>query len=226
MRVNTNRWNRLRYTLYAPFYDLVARRLGRGRRRALELLDVREVERVLLVGCGTGLDLELLPRGANVTAVDLTPAMVEKTLSRAASLGMRVDARVMDAAKLDFPDASFDCVVLHLILAVVPDPYATAREAARVLRPGGRASIFDKFLPDAGRASLVRRAANVLTNAFATNINRRLGDILAGTPFKMATDEPSVFGGAFRVVIVTGSRVIPHREDGAESPSDGASQAL
>ena len=46
MRVNTNRWNRLRYTAYAPFYDLIARRLGRGRRRAIELLNVREGERV------------------------------------------------------------------------------------------------------------------------------------------------------------------------------------
>lgn len=203
MRVNTNRWNRLRYTLYAPFYDLVGRRLGRGRRRALELLEVREGERVLIVGCGTGLDLELLPRGARVTAVDLTPAMVEKTRARAAALGMQVDARVMDAARLELPDASFDCVILHLILAVVPDPYSTAREAARVLRPGGRASVFDKFLPDEGEPSLLRRAANVLTNVFATEINRRLGDILAGTRLQVVRNEASVFGGAFRVVIAT-----------------------
>jgi len=201
MRVNTNRWNRLRYTAYAPFYDLVARRLGRGRRRAIELLDVREGERVLIVGCGTGLDLELLPRGAQVTAVDLTPAMVEKTRARAAALGMTIDARVMDAAALDLADGTFDCVLLHLILAVVPDPHSTAREAARVLRAGGRASIFDKFLPDEGSPSLLRRMVNLVTNVFATEINRRLGDILQGTPLRVVTNEGSVFGGAFRVVI-------------------------
>lgn len=201
MRVNTNRWNRLRYTLYAPFYDLVARRLGRGRRRAVELLNVRDGERVLIVGCGTGLDLELLPRAAQVTAADLTPAMVEKTRARAVALGMSVDARVMDAARLDFGDGSFDCVLLHLILAVVPDPYSTAREAARVLRPGGRASIFDKFLPDAGSPSVARRVLNGITTLFATEINRRLGDILSGTPLRVVTNEPSVFGGAFRVVV-------------------------
>lgn len=201
MAINTNRWNRLRYTLYAPFYDLIARRLNRGRRRAIELLDVRNGERVLIVGCGTGLDLELLPRGARITAIDLTPAMVEKTRARAESLGMNVGARVMDAAKLDFDDAAFDVVILHLILAVVPDPYSTAREAARVLRPGGRVSIFDKFLPDAAEASLARRVVNVLTNVFATEINRRLGEILDGTGLRVMTNEPSVFGGAFRVVI-------------------------
>lgn len=201
MRINTNRWNRARYTLYAPFYDLFVRRLARGRRRAVELLHVRPGERVLIDGCGTGLDLELLPRDCAVTAIDLTPAMVEKTRARAASLGMEIDARVMDAARLDFADEAFDCVLLHLILAVVPDPYSTAREAARVLRRGGRASVFDKFA--SGPPSLPRRALNVLTNVVATDITRSLPDIVAGTGFDVAHEEPSAFGGLFRVATLT-----------------------
>jgi len=201
VRINTNRWNRARYTLYAPFYDLIVRRLGRGRRRAIALLNVQPGERVLVDGCGTGLDLELLPRDCLVTAVDLTPAMVEKTRARAASLGMQVDARVMDAARLDFADESFDCVLLHLILAVVPDPHSTAREAARVLRRGGRATVFDKFA--SGRPSLGRRAFNVLTNAVATDITRSLADVLAGSGLDVVREEPSVFGGVFRVATLS-----------------------
>ncbi|HEV7239822.1 MAG TPA: methyltransferase domain-containing protein [Thermoanaerobaculia bacterium] len=199
MSINTNRWNRARYTLYAPFYDLLARRLGTGRRRAIELLNVQPGERVLIDGCGTGLDLELLPRDCRITAIDLTPVMVEKTRARAEALGLSIDARVMDAASLDFADESFDCVVLHLILAVVPDPHSTAREAARVLRRGGRASIFDKFA--SGRVSLARRVLNVVTNFFATDITRRLEDVLAGTELQVVREEKSVFGGVFRVVI-------------------------
>lgn len=199
MRINTNAWNRARYTLYAPVYDLFARRLARGRRRAVELLDVRPGERVLIDGCGTGLDLELLPRGCIVTAIDLTPAMVEKTRARAAQLGMTIDARTMDAAALEFGDETFDVVILHLILAVVPDPQSTAREAARVLRRGGRASIFDKFA--SGRASLARRALNVLTNIVATDITRSLDTILAGTTLRVVREEGAAFGGVFRVAI-------------------------
>jgi phosphatidylethanolamine/phosphatidyl-N-methylethanolamine N-methyltransferase len=195
MRINTNRWNRLRYTLYAPFYDVVARWLARGRRRSIELLQVRANERVLIDGCGTGLDLALLPRDAHITAIDLTPAMVAKTSERASALHVQVDARVMDAAKLEFADESFDCVVLHLILAVVPDPQATAREACRVLRRGGRVAIFDKFA--VGRASWFRRALNIVTNVFATDITRDLQDVLAGTDLEIVHDE----GGLFRVVI-------------------------
>lgn len=200
--IDTNRWNRIRYTLYAPFYDLIVRRIARGRRRAIELLNVQAGERVLIVGCGTGLDLELLPRNARITAIDLTPAMVEKTRTRAAALGMDVDARVMDAARLDFDDAVFDCAVLHLILAVVPDPYRTAAEASRVLRIGGRASVFDKFLPGDRAPSLLRRIANGVTRVVATEINRRIGDILAGTGLEIVRDEPSVFGGTFRVLLL------------------------
>ena len=199
MGVNTNRWNRIRYSLYAPFYDVFVRRLARGRRRAIELLDVQPGERVLIVGCGTGLDLELLPKGCAITAIDLTPAMVEKTRARASALGLTIDARAMDAAKLDFADASFDCVLLHLILAVVPDPHATAREASRVLRRGGRVSIFDKF---ADRASIARRALNVVTNLVATDITRSLGDILGATPLRVVREERSAFG-LFRVAIAT-----------------------
>jgi phosphatidylethanolamine/phosphatidyl-N-methylethanolamine N-methyltransferase len=201
--VNTNRWNRLRYTLYAPIYDLVARRINAGRRRALELLAPREGERLLIVGCGTGLDLELLPRGVQVTAIDITPAMVEKTAARASALGMTVDARVMDASRLELPDGMFDCVLLHLVLAVVPDPYGTAREAARVLRSGGRASIYDKFVADGARPSMGRRVVNLITNAVATDITRRLGDILAATPLEVVLEEPSILGGTFRVVLAT-----------------------
>lgn len=200
MAVNTNRWNRLRYTLYAPFYDLVVGRIGRGRRRAIDLLNVQPGERVLIDGCGTGLDLELLPRDCRITAIDITLAMVEKTRARAAALGMAIDARVMDAASLDFAGESFDCVVLHLVLAVVPDPYGTAREAERVLRPGGRVSIFDKF---AHRPSVFRRALNVVTNFVATDITRNVEDILAKTELRVTHHEPSAFGGVFRVVLAT-----------------------
>lgn len=209
MRVNTNRWNRVRYTLYTPVYDLFVRRLARGRRRAIELLNVQPGERVLIIGCGTGLDLELLPREARIDAIDLTPSMVERTRARATILGIDAAVRVMDAATLDYADGTFDAVILHLILAVVPDPFSTAREAGRVLRDGGRVSIFDKFLPDHARPSVVRRLANAIARVVATELNRRLAPLLADTGLRVVRDESSIFGGMFRVVVCT--RIPRHR---------------
>jgi phosphatidylethanolamine/phosphatidyl-N-methylethanolamine N-methyltransferase len=201
MPFNTLGWNRVRYTLLAPLYDRVAG-FRPQRRRSFELLAPRTGERILIDGCGTGADLAFLPAGVQVVATDLTPAMVERTRQRARSLGRDVDARVMDAQALDLPDAWFDAVVLHLILAVVPDPAAAVREAERVLRPGGRAVVFDKWVPEGRRPSLLRRAANLVASAAATDITRRLGDVLAGTSFVVEHREPAGAGGFFSIALL------------------------
>ncbi len=198
MPVNTNAWNRVRYTALAPLYDRVAG-FRAQRRRSLELLDLQPGERVLVVGCGTGLDLEWIPRGVEVVATDLTPAMVERTRARAERLGIPVDARVMDAQAMELPDASFDAVVLHLILAVVPDPVAAIREAERVLRPGGRAVVFDKWVPDDRAPSPARRLLNLAANLVATDVTRRLGDLVRRTGLRVEHREPVGVGGFFSV---------------------------
>jgi phosphatidylethanolamine/phosphatidyl-N-methylethanolamine N-methyltransferase len=77
---------------------------------------------VLIVGAGTGLDLDYVPEGVEITAIDVTPAMLRRLTRRAARTGRCVSVRVMDARHLTFPDESFDAVILHLILAVMPQP--------------------------------------------------------------------------------------------------------
>ena len=90
MPINSNRWNRLRYTVYAPLYDRVARFQG-PRRRSIELLVLRPGERVLIDGAGTGADLDFIPDGVEVVATDLAPPIVERICARAALLGRDVD---------------------------------------------------------------------------------------------------------------------------------------
>ncbi len=201
MTINTTRWNRVRYTLWAPLYDRVAS-FTRQRRRSIELLGLRPGERVLVDGAGTGADLAFIPPGVAVVAIDLTPAMVPRIRRRAASLGRPVDARVMDAEHLDFPDASFDAVILHLIVAVVPDPQAAVREAARVVRPGGRVAVFDKFVADGARPSLVRRALNPIANTLFTDLTRSLGPLLVGTGLRVVHREPALLGRFFEIAIL------------------------
>jgi phosphatidylethanolamine/phosphatidyl-N-methylethanolamine N-methyltransferase len=178
MSLNTTDWNRVRYTAYAPFYDALVRPFQKARRRAIEQLELQAGERVLIIGAGTGLDLLFLPDTIAVTAIDITPAMLQRTAQRAQQLGREVPTAVMNAHLLGFPSAMFDCVLLHLVLAVVPHPVACAWEAARVLKVGGRSSIFDKFLPDDESHPPLRRALNVVTNAAFSDINRQLGPLL------------------------------------------------
>ena len=77
MKIESNAWNRLRYSVWAPFYDLVGRRFD-PYRRALARLDLQAGQRLLLVGAGTGDDLPYVPAGVRTVATDLTPAMLAR----------------------------------------------------------------------------------------------------------------------------------------------------
>lgn len=196
----TNRWNRVRYRLYAPLYDLLARPLEPGRRRAIERLDPEPGEEVLLLGSGPGMDLDHLPTGVSATAVDLLPTMVRRTEARAEGLDRAVTAAVGDAHRLPFADDAFDAVLLHLVLSVVPDPAAVAQEADRVLAPDGRASLYDKFGPMDGRPSFVRRLANPAARALFADLNRPLEPMLADTSLTAGRRE-SFLGGLYTVTV-------------------------
>ena len=201
MSLNTNAWNRLRYTLYLPVYDIIADRIFRKyRRRSVQLLHAKPDAAILLLGAGTGLDLSYLQGYSNLTAIDITPGMIAKLKQRADKLHVPVTAQVMNGQQLAFADASFDAVVLHLILAVIPDPVACIKEVERVLKPGGTAMVFDKFLPDGQQPSLLRCLFNQVANTLFSDINRTIGSIVSHTSLQVELNEPAALGGTFRLV--------------------------
>jgi ubiquinone/menaquinone biosynthesis C-methylase UbiE len=195
-------WNRLRYTVWAPAYDALVRAAGfdAARRLSIDRLRLAPSDRVLIVGAGTGLDLDFLPSNVDVTAIDVTPAMLKHLERRAARAGRFVTTRIMDARQLAFPESSFDAVVMHLILAVMPQPERGLKEAVRILKPAGRIAVFDKFLGDEERPALKRRVLNAIAKPLFSDLNRRLGPLIAGTPLVIEHDEPIAFGGTYRVV--------------------------
>jgi phosphatidylethanolamine/phosphatidyl-N-methylethanolamine N-methyltransferase len=199
--LNTTQWNKIRYSLYAPFYDLIGRPLQPYRRRAIALLDPKPEQNILIVGAGTGLDLHFLRSVNHITLTDIAPPMVRRIERRAASLSMSVTAMEMDAQHLDFPDRSFDAVVCHLILAVVPDASACIREVSRVLKPGGRISVFDKFLRHGTQPSLVRQLLNPVTSALFSEINRQAEPLMQEAGFVVLHDEPVLLNGMFRILL-------------------------
>jgi len=200
VRLNSNRWNRLRYTFWAPVYDTLVGAFDERRRHSLRLLDLSPGERVLIVGAGTGADLPHVPPACAVLATDLTPAMLAAARPRARR---GIHLALMDGQRLAVPTASFDAVVLHLILAVIPDPVLCLREAARALRPGGRVVVLDKFVR--GRAPLALRLINPLARLLFSEMTRDFEDILArsNVPLLVARDEPALLGGLYRHLLLT-----------------------
>jgi ubiquinone/menaquinone biosynthesis C-methylase UbiE len=154
--------------------------------------------RVLVAGAGTGLDLPLLPPAHRYVALDLSRAMLARARPKRGALA--IEFVEGDAQRMPFADGAFDFVILHLIVAVVPSPQRCLAEVARVLRPGGRALVFDKFLRHGERAWL-RRALNPLLSRVATRTDVVLEDALKGAPSLSVTeDRPALAGGWFRLV--------------------------
>lgn len=81
---------------------------------------------------------------------------------------------------------------------------------------GGRIAVFDKFLRDQERTSLKRRLFNAFSKPLFSDLNRRLGPLIAGTPLVIEHDEPVAFGGTYRVV------TLMKADRGSQSPG-GAS---
>lgn len=184
------------YRLFAPVYDLFIRRASESARaESVSRLPSNAGARVLIVGIGTGLDAPHLPPGNAYVGIDLTAAMLARV--------PRTDGLALvrgDAMRLPFADEAFDFVVLHLIVAVVPRPDRCLAEAERVLRPGGRALLLDKFLRPGERAP-VRRTLNALSRHVATRLDVVFEEAVAAAPrLAIESDVPVLAGGWFRSI--------------------------
>jgi ubiquinone/menaquinone biosynthesis C-methylase UbiE len=165
---------RARYDRIARFYDMMESGMERGRFsewRPRLWAEVRGPE-VLEVGVGTGKNFPYYPQDVNVTAIDLSPRMLEKAEQRAEREGIRVDLRVMDAQHLDFPDDRFDTVVTAFVFCSVPDPVLGLRELRRVTKRDGRVLLLEHVRPPGllGHASDVVNP--VVVRLWGANVNR------------------------------------------------------
>jgi len=149
--------SRREYSVLAPVYDLVWRRYVRvTTARTIACTPVRAHARILDVGCGTGVLLDVLARAPvplRLSGVDLTPRMLAAAGRRLAGAA---DLAIGDAARLPFDDGTFDVVVSSSVLHEVPRPGEALDECARVLAPGGTLVVTDWRADDRGTRSYVR----------------------------------------------------------------------
>jgi len=188
------------YTFLAPIYDCIVKpAFVELRQKNLGRLNPAVDKEILLTGIGTGLDIPWLPEGPRYTGIDLTPAMLERAKKQ---IGSRKDIQLKtaDAMHLPFDDGRFDTIIMHLILAVVPDPLRALQEAQRVLRPGGRILVLDKFIRP-GQLALSRRLLSLFMRHIATRTDVVFEPLLEQCPqLTLIRDEPALARGWFRYI--------------------------
>ncbi|MBF0414212.1 MAG: class I SAM-dependent methyltransferase [Magnetococcales bacterium] len=98
---------------------------------------------ILFMAAGTGLDFPCFPPGQRVTAIDISPKMLERARVRAQQYPGHIELMEMDARAMTFPDGCFDQVYTSCTFCSVPDPISGLKEIRRVLKPGGMLRMFE-----------------------------------------------------------------------------------
>jgi ubiquinone/menaquinone biosynthesis C-methylase UbiE len=170
---------RKRYDRLAPFYDLLEAPLERFRfsswRKGLKNRVIGK--RGLEAGVGTGKNFRHYPSNVRITAIDVSPRMLDRAEKRAQTLGIEVDLRQMDVQELQFRDQSFDTVFATFVFCSVPDPVLGLRELRRVCKTGGRLLLLEHMRPENQFFGALFDALNpLIVRMSGANINRKTID--------------------------------------------------
>ncbi len=199
----TQRIHRI-YERYADRYDaemsqFERRMLGDGRKWACS----QATGDVLEIAVGTGRNLAFYPDGVRLTGIELSEAMLERAKARARELGRDVTLRIGDAQALDFPDETFDTVVITLALCTIPDDGKALAEARRVLRPRGRLILLEHVRSPRLPVRIVQRVLDpVLVRCKGDHLLREPQDWLRGLGFDVQVCERRKWGIIERVIAV------------------------
>jgi 2-polyprenyl-3-methyl-5-hydroxy-6-metoxy-1,4-benzoquinol methylase len=174
-------------------YQRITETIADIHERVVERLAPMPGERWLDLACGTGAVAERASAaGASVTGLDLAPALIETAKERAAGLGLEIEYTVGDVERLPYEEASFAKVSSTCGIMFAPDHEATARELARVTRPGGTIALAN-WTPTGGLARMFKVMAPYLpapppSSPFDWGDEKRVRELL-GASFDLTLEE-------------------------------------
>jgi phosphatidylethanolamine/phosphatidyl-N-methylethanolamine N-methyltransferase len=149
------------YARWAPIYDAVCGPVMVKGRRAAAAAACAIGGKILEVGVGTGLSFDDYDASTEITGIDMSEPMLTKARAKMTSgrYPHVKDVLQMDAHKMSFPDATFDCVVAQFVITLVANPEQVLSECHRVVKPGGRIILVNHLYSEKGVAAAVERWA-------------------------------------------------------------------
>ena len=200
-----NSWNKLIYKGWAPIYDRFfnAGPFSKARDILFNEIPFRPGDRVLLVGVGTGADIDRLPYDLlDITAIDYSEDMLHRAKDKFSDSSITFFK--MDAQQLEFEDESFDYIIGSLILSVVPNSKKAFGEMIRVCRKEGLVVIFDKFAEPGKELSFGKKAIRHVIRLLGTDIGVSFEKICQKETdrVRLISDEGVMFGDMYRRILI------------------------
>lgn len=206
---------RRRYQRNARFYDRMEggmeKRHGPWREQLWPLV---KGPTVLEVGVGTGKNMPYYPEGLTITAIDLTPGMLERAKVRAQELHRPVALNLGDVQHLDFANQTFDTVVATFVFCSVPNPILGLQEIRRVLKPGGTLLLLEHMRSEQPAIGKIMDWLNPLVvRMMGANINRRTVDNVRQSGLEIAELVDLDSGGIFKRIIARRPQQVSAQKD-------------
>ena len=186
--VTQKKWDKL-----APRFDVMA---GKGpevrwkpfKERLFSHMDGR----ILFLALGTGLDIPTFPPGKDITAIDISPKMLEQARERIEGYDGNLHAEVMDVHEMRFAPDSFDQVYTSCTFCSVPDPVGGLKALYKVMKPGGKLFMFEHTGSRYYPFRYMLNAMTVLTERVGPAMNRKTVDNVRAAGFRI-TEVENIF---------------------------------
>lgn len=164
---------RAKWDKMAPRFDSMAAKGAEARWKPYKSALFSNMQgKVLFMALGTGLDIPAFPPAQDITAIDISPKMLEQAQERIAAYDGTIRAEVMDVHDMTYPEGSFNQVYTSCTFCSVPNPVEGLKAIHRVLRPGGKLFMFEhtgsKFHPFGRMMDLM----TILTERIGPAMNR------------------------------------------------------
>ena len=128
----------------APHFDIMAGGGAEKRWKPFKQILFSNMEgNILFLALGTGLDIPTFPKGKSITAIDISPKMLEVARPRVDEYDGSITTEVMDVHDLKYAENSFDQVFTSCTFCSVPNPIEGLKSLKRVLKPDGDLYMFE-----------------------------------------------------------------------------------